>query len=109
VGYIAGLIIVGLFFLVLKYFTELTKKQEIIVSLIVLTIILSAVAFNSYSSTQREILNSVVAKYKQGRSVMCGSVEVNATLYTLSIGTYTFIGKKNTPNYTQMISASTCE
>ena len=108
-GYIAGLIIVGIFFLALKYFTELTKKQELIVSVVLLTIILSAVAFNSYSSTQREILNGVVAKYKQGKSVSCKGVEVNATLYSLSIGTYTFIGKAGTPNYTQMISASTCE
>lgn len=108
-AYIAGLIVVGIFFLALKYFTELTKKQEIIVSIITLVIILSAVAFNSYSSVQRDTLNNVVAKYKQGKSVMCNGVEVNATLYSLSIGTYTFIGKENTPNYTQMISASTCE
>ena len=108
-GYIAGLIIVGIFFLALKYFTELTKKQEIIVSTVTLVIILSAVAFNSYSSSQRENLNSVVAKYKQGKSVTCNGIEVNASLYSLSIGTYTFIGKENTPNYTQMISASTCK
>lgn len=108
-AYIAGLIIAGLFFLVLKYFTELTKKQEITVSIVTLIIILSAVAFNSYNSTQRDNLNSVVAKYKQGKSVNCQGVEVNASLYSLSIGTYTFIGKENTPNYTQMISASNCE
>ena len=108
-AYIAGLIVVGFFFLSLKYFTELTKKQEIIISIITLSIVLSAIAFNAYSSAQRETLNSVVAKYKQGKNVMCNGVEVNATLYSLSIGTYTFIGKENTPNYTQMISASTCE
>lgn len=108
-AYIAGLVVVGFFFLALKYFTELSKKQEIIVSVITLAIILSAVAFNSYSSAQRDTLNSVVAKYKQGKSVTCNGVEVNSTLYSLSIGTYTFIGKENTPNYTQMISASTCE
>lgn len=107
--YLAGLIVVGIFFLAIKYFTELNKKQEIIVSLITLAIILSAVAFNSYSASQRATLNSVVAKYKQGKSVMCNDIEVNASLYSLSIGTYTFIGKENTPNYTQMISASTCE
>ena len=108
-AYIAGLIIVGLFFLALKYFTQLSKEQEIIVSLITLSIVLGAIAFNAYSSAQRENLNSVVAKYKQGKSVMCSGVEVNASLYSLSIGTYTFIGKAGTPNYTQMISASTCE
>ena len=37
------------------------------------------------------------------------AIDINNTDYTISIGTYTFIGKKDTPNYGQMISASTCE
>ena len=108
-AYLAGLIIAGLFFLALKYFLELTKKQEIVISIIVLSLILGAIAFNSYSSLQRETMLNVVKKYKQGKSILCDGVEVNASTYSLSIGTYTFIGKKDTPNYTQMISASTCQ
>jgi len=109
VTYIAGLVIVGIFFLAIKYFLELTKKQEIIISLTVLSIIVSAIAFNAYSSIQREKMLNVVTKYKQGKTVSCNGEEVNASNYTLSIGTYTFIGKKDTPNYTQMISASSCK
>ena len=108
-AYLAGLIIAGLFFLSLKYFLELTKKQEIAISIVVLTVILGAIAFNSYSSSQRETMLSVVTKYKQGKTIHCDGVEVNAINYSLSIGTYTFIGKENTPNYTQMVSASSCE
>ena len=108
-AYLAGLIITGLFFLALKYFSELTKKQEIIITIVVLSIIMGAIAFNSYSSAQREIMLNVVTKYKQGKTVLCNTIEVNSTNYSLSIGTYTFIGKENTPNYTQMISASTCQ
>lgn len=108
-AYILGLVVVGLFFLALHYFTELTKTQKITVSAIVLTIILAAIAFNTYSSAQRDKMMSVATKFNQNKTVKCNGIDVNNTNYSLSIGTYTFIGKKNTPNYAQMISVSECE
>lgn len=108
-AYLAGLVIVGLFFLVLHYFTELTKREKLLVTAVVLTIVLSAIAYNTYTKAQTQKMNSVVMKFNQHKTVKCDGVDVNDTYYTLSIGTYTFIGKENTPNYTQMISASTCE
>jgi Na+/melibiose symporter-like transporter len=108
-AYIAGLVIVGLFFLVLHYFTELNKNQKIIITIVVLSVVLGAIAFNIYSNTQRDKMLNVVIKFNQGKTVKCNGVDVNNTNYTISIGTYTFIGKENTPNYGQMISASTCQ
>ncbi len=108
-AYIAGLIIAGLFFLVLHYFTELKKAQKLGVTAAVLGVISSAVFYNAYQNTQREKMLAVVLKYKQNKTVYCNGEEVNASTHTLSIGTYTFIGKKGTPNYAQMISASSCE
>ncbi len=108
-AYLAGLIVTGLFFLTLHYFTELTKQQKIVATGITLAIILGAVAYNSYTATQQEKMLAVVLKFKQNKTVKCKDVDVNASNYTLSIGTYTFIGKKGTPNYAQMISASGCE
>lgn len=108
-AYIAGLVIVGLLFLSLHYFTELTKSQKLTISAIVLAVILSAVAFNAYSSSQRDKMLNVVLKFKQSKTVECNGIDVNNSDYTLSVGTYTFIGKKNTPHYGQMISASSCE
>jgi len=108
-AYIAGLIIAGLFFLALHYFTELTKQQKVIASIITLAIILSAIAYNTYNSAQQEKMMSVVLKFKQNKTIKCGDIDVNSSNYTLSIGTFTFIGKKGTPNYAQMISASLCE
>ena len=107
--YIFGLIVVALFFLAMKYFTELSKKQEITIVVIVTAIVFSAIAFNAYSTSQREQMTSVVLKFKQNKTVKCNGIDVNNTNYTLSIGTYTFIGRKDTPNYAQMISVSTCE
>jgi energy-coupling factor transporter transmembrane protein EcfT len=108
-AYLAGLVISALFFLALHYFTELTKSQKVIVSGVVLSIILFAIAYNIQSSEQSDKIRDVVIRYNQGKTVQCNGVDVNKTNYTLSIGTYTFIGKKETPHYAQMISASTCE
>ena len=108
-AYIAGLIIAGLFFLSLHYFTELNKSQKTIVTSVVLAFILSAIAYNSYNASQREKMLNVVTAFNQGKTIKCNGEEVNDKKYTLSIGTYTFIGKENTPIYGQMISASTCE
>ncbi len=108
-AYIAGLVIVGLLFLSLHYFTELKKSQKMMISAIVLVIILSAIAFNAYSASQRDKMLNVVLKFKQSKTVSCNGTDVNNSDYTLSTGTYTFIGKANTPNYGQMISASSCE
>ena len=108
-AYTAGLIIAGLFFLALHYFTELTKVQKIGVAAAILGVISSAIFYNAYQNAQREKMLSIVLKYKQNKTIHCNGEDVNASTYTLSIGTYTFIGRKNTPNYAQMISASSCE
>jgi hypothetical protein len=108
-AYLAGLVITAIFFMAMHYFTELTKSQKATATAIILTIILGAIAFNAYSESKQEQMMHVVVKYNQGKTVVCNGVDVNNTTYSLSIGTYTFIGLENTPNYGQMISASTCE
>ncbi|EDZ61209.1 hypothetical protein SMGD1_0337 [Sulfurimonas gotlandica GD1] len=108
-AYIAGLVIVGFFFLALHYFTELTRKEKTMITVVILVLVLSAVAFNAYSNTQRDNMLNVVMKFNQNKTVQCNGIDINNSNYTISIGTYTFIGKENTPNYGQMISASSCE
>ena len=108
-AYIVGVALVGLLFLALHYFTEVSLYQKIVITAVILAIVLGAIAFNAYSSSQREKMMRVVLHFKQSKTVKCNGIDVNNSDYTLSIGTYTFIGKKNTPNYGQMISVSTCE
>lgn len=108
-AYIYGLIIFTLLFLALHYFTELNRSQKLIIGALLVTIILGAIAYNKYNQAQRDKMLNAIVKYKQGKTITCNGVEVNATTYSLSIGTHTFIGKKNTPHYAEMISASTCE
>jgi len=108
-AYILGLIVVSFLFLALHYFTEFEKKQKILVAVIVLFIVLSAIAFNSYNTSQRDKMLKAVMKFNQHKIVKCNGIEVDDKNFTISIGTYTFIGKKDTPNYGQMISANNCE
>jgi hypothetical protein len=108
-AYIAGLVIVGLLFLSMHYFTELDKKQKIAVSATLLVIILSAIAFNNYNNAQQQKMLDAVLRFNQNKTIICGGKKVNNKTYTLSVGTYTFIGKKNTPHYAEMINASECE
>ncbi|MDT8339404.1 MAG: hypothetical protein RQ763_09405 [Sulfurimonas sp.] len=108
-AYIAGLVVVGLFFLALHYFTELTRSQKTVVTGVVLFIVLFAIAFNKYNDAKTQKMLDAVLKFNQNKTIICEGTEVNKENFTLSIGTYTFIGKENTPNRGQMISASKCE
>ena len=107
-AYLAGIILTLLFFLTLHYFTELTKRQKFLVTFSVLLLIFLAIAFNKYNTIAQEKMMQVVLLYNQGKTINCNGLEVNKKEFTLSIGTYTFIGKKGTDNYAKMISASTC-
>lgn len=108
-AYLAGILITGVLFFALHYFTEFNKFQKAIVTAALLTLILSATAYNLYSAKQQEKMLEVVKRYNQGKTLHCNGTDVNATTFSLSIGTYTFIGKEGTPEYTQMISVSSCE
>ncbi|MDQ7045036.1 MAG: hypothetical protein Q9M32_03875 [Sulfurimonas sp.] len=107
--YIFGILIIGLFYLALHYLTELTLSQKWWVITIVLSILGVAIMFNAYSENQSNKTRDIAMQFKQGKTLQCDGLEVNSTNYTLSVGTYTFIGKDNTSNAGQMISASSCE
>ncbi|MDY0116085.1 MAG: hypothetical protein RBR59_00735 [Sulfurimonadaceae bacterium] len=108
-AYILGLIITGVFFLVLHYFTELNKKQKAIVTAIVAAMIAFGIIFNAYSDAQNKQRVEVSTKFQQGHTITCDGVDVNSTNFTMSTGTFTFIGKRETPFYGQMISGTECE
>ncbi|MDK9693676.1 MAG: hypothetical protein OEL19_05450 [Sulfurimonas sp.] len=108
-AYLIGLVVVGLFFLVLHYFTELTQMQKSVVTGVALFFVLFALAFNTYTDAQRDKMLEVVTKFNQNGTIKCDTLDLNNTNFTLSIGTYTFIGKEKTPFHGQMISVSKCE
>ena len=108
-GYIYGLIVVGLLFVTLHYFTELNHKQKFGISLLLGLLVLFAYLYNSHSQAQQERILKSVRDFENGKTLICAGKEINSTNYTLSVGTYTFIGKKNTPYYSDMVSVSACQ
>lgn len=107
-GYIVALVVVGLIFALMHYFTELTKQQKTIISSTLIVFIAFAYIYNLYKKNEQEKMLNIVVKYKQGKTIRCGKYDVNKTNFSLSTGTYTFIGKENTPYYAVMISAYEC-
>ena len=107
--YIIELLAVVAFFFTLHYFTELTKAQKLSISSFLLAVVIGATLYNTYTSKEEQKLLDTVLKFKQHKTLMCDGVKVNSTNYTLSIGTYTFIGKKNTQHANEMVSASICQ
>jgi len=109
VSYIYGLIVVFLFFLVLHYFTELSKQQKFITVFVVFLLIGSAVLYNENSKKERQHTYEIVTKFNQQKTIFCGNQEINQTNFSLSLGTFTFIGKENTPFYGQMVGITNCK
>ena len=108
-AYIAGLILLGLFFLALHYFTELKHMEKINITIVVLSILAVIVMFNEYSEQENKKMIQTTIEFNQNKTIKCEGHDVNNTNYTLSVGTYTFIAKENTPFNGQMYSASDCE
>ncbi len=108
-GYITAIAIIFVLYAFMHYFTELTKQQKVAISVTLFLFVLFAYLYNTIQAKEQERMYEIVTKYKQGKTIQCGNYEVNATNFDLSVGTYTFIGKENTPYYAIMISAYECK
>ena len=108
-GYLSALIAIALFLTLLHYFTELNKQQKLIISMVLSSFVLFAYLYNTYKAKEQEKMYGIVVRYKQGKTIHCGKYDINSSNFTLSTGTYTFIGKKDTPYYSVMVSAYDCD
>lgn len=107
--YIIGIIVVIVFFLAMRYFTEFNIYQQMSIAVVISSIIAVAVMYNEYTKQENQKIINATLKYKQGKTIQCAGKDVNQSTYSLSIGTYTFIGREGTSNAQEMISASDCE
>lgn len=108
-GYLYGVVILILLFAVLHYFTGLNNGQKIIIFITIVAIISFAYLYNSNTKKQQQKILTNVQAFNIGKTLTCTGRDVNLTNYTLSIGTYTFLGKKHTLYYGNMISVSSCK
>lgn len=107
-SYFYGLIVIGLFFTMLHYFTELGMKQKTLVTAFVLLVVGGAVAFDRFKTAQREHIQEVEVRFGLHKTLTCGAVEVSDANFSYSVGTQSFIGRDGTPHAGRIISAVQC-
>lgn len=108
-GYVLWFGIVVLAFVLMHYFTELTGRQKGIISLIAAILVAGAIAYNIKSDRERAHVIAIELQYRHGEKLMCQGVEVNASTFSYSDGTQSFIGNKGTPHYQRIFNARECE
>ncbi len=108
-SYIIGLVVVLLFFVALHYFTELNYMQKGGITLFFIVIVGAAIAYNNMADAEREHMLTVELKYSQNKTIVCEGVDVNRSTFSFSVGTHTFIGRKDTPHYNRMFSVNQCQ
>ncbi len=108
-AYVYALVALVLIFALLHYFTELKTKQKVAVVAGLGLAIGAGYLYNRFTAQEQAKILRVTQDFQNGKNLTCKGKDINASNYTLSIGTYTFIGKENTPNNGDMVSASSCE
>jgi c-di-AMP phosphodiesterase-like protein len=108
-AYIYGLIIVGLFFTVMHFFTELDLKQKMGATVLILLFVMGALYYNALQDEKAEHVRDVMLRFNQGKSLQCDGLEVDKNNFSLSVGTQTFIAREQTPYSGKMVAASECE
>jgi len=108
-AYIIGLVIVGLFFGVMHFYTELDVKQKLTSTVVVAAVIMGAIFFNMMQSAKAEHVRDVMLRYNQGQNLRCGDLDVTKINFSLSVGTQTFIGRRESTHSGKMVAASECE
>ncbi len=107
-GYLIGLVALGLLFLVLHNFTELNHKQKGGVVAVFALLFGAMYLYNVRSDAQRTQVVAIVLKYNQGETLTCNGIEVNQSTFSYSIGTQTFIGREGSAHNALLISATEC-
>ena len=108
-AYLYGLILVGLFFGVMHFYTELDTRQKVTATLVVLFFVMGAIFYNLLQQKKAEHLRGVILHFNQGKELQCGDIIVSKADFTLSEGTQIFIGKKESVHAGRMLQASGCE
>ncbi len=108
-AYIYGLIVVTLFFGVMHFFTALNFKEKVTATLLTLIFVMGALYYNTVQDQDAAHVRDVMLRFNQGESLSCGGVEVNSTNFSLSVGTQTFIGRKEGSAFGIMVIASDCK
>jgi predicted negative regulator of RcsB-dependent stress response len=107
-SYLLGLVVVGILFMALHYFTELNHFQKTVIALLVVGVIGGAYGYNQYSDAQQAHVREIILHYEQGKTIVCDDINVSAENFSFSVGTQIFIGREGTAHFGRMFSAAKC-
>lgn len=107
-GYALWFGIVVLIFGIMHYFTELNGAQKGGITLIAALLVTGAAAYNIHSDRDRAYVTEIELKYRHGEKIVCGGVEINASEFSYSDGTQSFVGNKGTVHYQQIFNVREC-
>ena len=108
-AYIFGIALLGLLFIVLHFFTEISLKQKLTSVGFVSIFILGAYLFNLNSENRRLHLEDVLLEFTHGKSIVCNGIDVSNTEFSYSSGTQTFLGLKESKMFGRLISLDSCQ
>jgi hypothetical protein len=108
-AYIYGLLVVALFFGVMHFFTALNFKEKVTATFLTMIFVMGALYYNTVQDENAAHTRDVMLRFNQGQSLDCNGVEVNSTNFSLSVGTQTFIGRKEGRASGTMVVASDCK
>jgi len=108
-AYFFGFAILGLIFIVLHFFTDISLKQKFGTVIVLGLFILGAYLFNLSTEERRLHLEEVLIEFTQGQHISCNSFDVSSQLFSYSSGTQTFIGLKDTNMSGRLISLDSCK
>jgi ADP-ribosylglycohydrolase len=108
-SYLYALAVIGLLYLAMHFFTELTHRQKLAVSGVLILIVAAAALYNRSVERRQAYVRQMILNFNQHFTLECRGVEVSDKEFTLSVGTQSFIGNEGTPHAGEIFAASECE
>ena len=108
-AYLFGLALLILFFIVLHYFTQIVLMQKIYITVIFAFLVAGAYWYNLRSEERRVHLQKVLLEFRNNNTIVCNGISVNSSDFSYSSGTQTFLAKKESKMYGQIISLDSCK
>ena len=102
-----GIVALVTLFVILNLFTELDKRDKIVIASVVGILIASAIWFEKNNNAQRAKTHSLLLKFKQGQTLICG--DVNVTKENFNYVSHTFIGLDKTDFKGFIIAEKLCK
>jgi hypothetical protein len=112
-SYLIGALVILGFFAFLHFATELEFKKKIIITVTLLAVVIFATIYNKSKKTDQLHIEKIQLEYSQGKTLQCLSntqeIDINKSAFSYSVGTQTFIGRKESKHFNLMINARACQ